>query len=193
MAANTQRVETPLALFHCPTRRKTQLYPVNPSSDLDMAFIYCSLVTTVSRMDYAACIGDADESDTAIWSPYYFTSYAQGDAENWDQLNAPYGFDGVCYRASQVKACDVTDGLSDTYMLGEKYLNPDEYLTGTNWGDDQNAYLGWSNNNHRTAKVIFGGLSYPPTQDTPGDPNDIIFGRLTAWASTWPSATGRST
>ena len=44
LAANTQRIETPLTIFNCPTRRKTQFYPWNATSNLDENFIGCNAV-----------------------------------------------------------------------------------------------------------------------------------------------------
>jgi prepilin-type N-terminal cleavage/methylation domain-containing protein len=191
LAANTQRIETPLPIYNCPTRRKTQFYPVNLSSQVGWPWIYSNAVTVTARMDYAACTGDPDMSYYAsldsIWLPFTVGSYSQGDyysnfsnPTNWHTINALYNFDGICYRASEVRVSDVTDGLAYTYLLGEKYLNPDEYFTGTNWGDDQCEMLGWDDDNHRTARV-YSGISapfdvMPPMQDMAGYPNDVIFG-----------------
>ena len=37
---------------------------------------------------------------------------------------------GIVYTGSLVKMSDITDGTSNTYLLGEKYLDPDNYSTG---------------------------------------------------------------
>jgi len=189
MTANLHRVETALAIWICPTRRRTMLYTCQSYSNLYGNWTYCALPAAIPRMDYAACVGDADESDASIWEPYQISSYAQGwsyalppcaanNQTTWNTLNVPYQFNGISYRASEVRARDVTDGLSVTYMLGEKYLDPEEYYTGTNWGDDQNTCLGWDDDNHRTARVYMGSpvLPYPPMQDTGSLGYDVIFG-----------------
>ena len=37
---------------------------------------------------------------------------------------------GMSYLRSRVTMADITDGTSNTYMLGEKYLTPDNYYNG---------------------------------------------------------------
>ena len=44
------------------------------------------------------------------------------------------------YRKKPTSVADVTDGLSNTYLLGEKYLDPDYYETGQDAGDDDTMY-----------------------------------------------------
>ncbi|QJW94733.1 DUF1559 family PulG-like putative transporter [Frigoriglobus tundricola] len=44
----------------------------------------------------------------------------------------------------RVNAADVSDGLSNTLVIGEKRLNPAQYLTGC-WYDDTGAMAGWDN------------------------------------------------
>ena len=37
---------------------------------------------------------------------------------------------GIVYCGSMIKMADITDGTSNTYLAGEKYLDPDYYATG---------------------------------------------------------------
>ena len=90
---------------------------------------------------------------------------------------------------------DITDGASITYLAGEKFLDPDQYVTGTDWGDDQSAYSGdcddlcrWTGQD--TATTI---VTNPPLPDTPGNGNWSIFGSAIKAASTWRFATARFT
>jgi hypothetical protein len=55
----------------------------------------------------------------------------------------PYArHNGVTFQISQVQVGDITDGLSKTLMIAEKYLMPDFYSTGTGAADDQNIWCG---------------------------------------------------
>ena len=47
---------------------------------------------------------------------------------------------GVIYNYSETTISDITDGTSSTYLIGEKYMNPDNYASGMDWGDDQGMY-----------------------------------------------------
>ena len=38
--------------------------------------------------------------------------------------------------------CDITAGTSRTYLVGEKYLDPDYYYAGCDWGDDRSFATG---------------------------------------------------
>jgi prepilin-type processing-associated H-X9-DG protein len=69
--------------------------------------------------------------------------------------------DGVVFRRSRIRLREVPDGLSATYMLGEKYVEPGSIATGLSDDDDQCLYSGHDRDVLRT------GLE-PPSLDRAG-------------------------
>ena len=73
----------------------------------------------------------------------------------------------------------ITDGLSNTYLLGEKFLDPDNYFSGNDPGDNENAFTGLNWDLTRSATDPNGGgyADIPPAQDSPAsDVNNIQWG-----------------
>ena len=136
---------------------------------------------TDARCDYAACAGD----QLYGWVPAFYGPDTLAQAKSLTQSNtwptrstAPTGRPaapaGIRPRASatcgsKVKVCDITDGTSNTYMLGEQCIGTDYYYSGTSGADNEESYCGYDNDNHRTT-------FYPPMQDTPGFDDYYRFG-----------------
>ena len=165
-AGRTLTAETPLTVFHCPTRRKAILYPYvhgTPYANLNRPSL-------VGRSDYAGCGGD--DRDKMSYGP---TSLAYGDSLTESQWRSYYGEcdSGVFFIRSMCMMASITDGTSNTYLAGERYLDPDHYEDGLTGDDDQGWNLGydwdvirWTNN-----------LAYfLPMQDQPGWVNGHPFG-----------------
>jgi hypothetical protein len=51
-------------------------------------------------------------------------------------------FNGMAFVRSRVRDADVTDGLSNTFLIGEKSVSQDLYELGTSLGDDQTMFVG---------------------------------------------------
>ena len=84
-----------------------------------------------------------------------------------------------------IKKADVLDGAAQTYLVGEEYLGPDWYTTGTDPGDNLAALVG---DNANVARWSF----LPPLPDTPGYSDRLRYGqRPSPPVSTWPFATAR--
>ncbi len=53
-----------------------------------------------------------------------------------------WGAHGIITAMMLTSPADITDGLANTYLAGEKYLQPELYLIGTDLGDNECAYIG---------------------------------------------------
>ncbi len=79
------------------------------------------------------------------------------DTPDTDTIN------GVSFQRSRIGFKHITDGSSNTYAIGEKYMRPDDYEATFSYGDDLGWTSGVSDDMHRSA-------SFPPLQDTLGVP-----------------------
>jgi prepilin-type N-terminal cleavage/methylation domain-containing protein len=171
-AAHAHRAETPLSFFNCPTRRHAIPYPYRTYNEGGTGgpLINADEPDTVARSDYGANGGRTyTDPATCGWSVAGPASIAD-DAT----LASKAGImnrvaDGIVYTLSTVSLADVRDGASNTYMVGEKYLDPDFYFNGRDLGDNENMYIG---DNADISRWTF----EPPLQDQPGLTTDRVFG-----------------
>jgi prepilin-type N-terminal cleavage/methylation domain-containing protein len=163
------RAQTAVALFHCPSRREAVAYPYVHGSP----YVNINAPKVIGRSDYAACSGDGDAD--AYWKGP--SSLAEGDKMSVQQWESYPGTSddatGVIYRRSMVRFAHIRDGASVTYLIGERYLNPDFYQNGTLCANDQGWDLGYDYDVNRWTYS-------KPMQDTPGYNDnggcDTIFG-----------------
>jgi type II secretory pathway pseudopilin PulG len=168
-AALVAQVTTPVAFFNCPSRRQAILY-VNVIG----GFVDCpNNVANVTRSDYAANSGDSG-NDQYFGGPGSLAAGDSGTIANgtWHNTVAD-GLTGISYERSQVKLANITDGASNTYMLGEKYLDPDYYNNGQDGGDNECATIGYDNDQYRSGNS---GWNPALIQDTPGLDDASRFG-----------------
>ncbi len=181
--AMLQLLQTPVSIFNCPTRRSVKLYPRLTSAGATPPWLPATYVNV--KADYAANAGDAQNSagdgfnGTAVW-PGSGLTYTQIDGQQqWTNTScalvashtgvpAPgiWCQSGVIFYHSETKFQQITDGTSNTYLVGEKFMEPGQYeqvLTSpqgstsagsiTNpggYGDNQSAYDGFEWDNERT-------------------------------------------
>jgi prepilin-type N-terminal cleavage/methylation domain-containing protein len=145
-----ERAAMTIKTLVCPSRRNGGPYASSPkgfrNQDKELAAF---------RADYAGNMGDGDDEafpggpDTMeetllpTWESYKvpqsygtFSTYATGIFTYWS--------------FNRIKS--ITDGLSKTYCVGEKWLRSTEYETATNGGDDQVALCGMDRDNLRWAR-----------------------------------------
>ena len=98
---------------------------------------------------------------------------------------------GVICRHSKCRMSSITDGASNTYLLGERYMMPDHYVDGIGADDDQCWSCGYDYDVNRWTNKDGNCV---PMQDTPGYGgfNRAIWQRPRRRAFTWRFATARS-
>jgi prepilin-type N-terminal cleavage/methylation domain-containing protein len=138
-----QVTQTPLPFMNCPSRRPAVLYPHRPSTlDSNVPFNSQKAVD-VAKADYAVNGGTVYTSSTAGPS-----TYAGGKTFSFP--NTDNG--GVSYIRSEVRDAHVRDGLSKTYLIGEKYVRMDAVDSWSNAGDAQCMYIGYDQDTTRVAE-----------------------------------------
>ncbi len=162
-AGAIQMTQMPLKILNCPTRRAGGPWPV-VNGDGNYYNQGGFSITTAARSDYAANCGNFS-SDQISGGP---TSIAAGQ-NNYNFGNS--GFNGVVFAASWISLPTITanKGTSNTYLAGEKYLNPIDYFTGNDPGDNECQYVGFDNDTSRCSASL-------PMKDTQGVQNWLIWG-----------------
>ena len=161
------RLTTPVPTFTCPTRRGPALWPNGKSMTYLVTATPASpswRPTAVVRGDYAANMGSGtlpsnNYRSGASFSPASFVDAWITDAQWQGSFGPPT--DGMIFRRSLVRLREVTDGTSWTYLLGEKYVDPERLAAGTSDDDDHCLYSGHERD------VLRVGLE-PPCQDRAG-------------------------
>ena len=189
---NNRRIATPLSLLYCPTRRNALTYPMS-STGLggNYMFVNGGRPAVVARSDYAANSGDvyfiwyplSGSFPPPSWPCAAGNNYDAGPSDPTSVENPPgqmtaaarTAFNnigtvatGIVYVGSMVKMADIRDGTSNTYLLGEKYLDPDYYTTGWDQGDNECSMIGQNEDIARWSVAAYTSSISTPQQDTPG-------------------------
>lgn len=137
-AGTTTQIGTPLSAFNCPSRRPASGFtnqsgwqPYNAGNS-----------ATLARSDYSVNAGDFAPTTATTNSPSGGPpTLAAGDDPSfpWPDVSR---YTGICYTHTSIRMPQVTDGLSNTFLVGEKYLSPDDYESGSSYGDNECMYVG---------------------------------------------------
>ncbi len=165
-AALIQRDSTPVAIANCPTRRSGGPYVRSGGAALSgngtgTATNYA--MTTPARGDYAANVGDETRFDSKCLniSPNQYNSPKLGFPPSVRE------FTGVTFCGTAVKLRQVTDGLSNTIALGERFIPIDAYEGGdSQWiADDWGLYVGFQDDTVRSTYYDALRNSHSPLND----------------------------
>jgi prepilin-type N-terminal cleavage/methylation domain-containing protein len=162
-------LNTQIPAYYCPTRRSPPQL-----STIDVQRHGTGPMTIGALCDYAICIGNN--------SPPWTNSYAESNGMGRHAVACvTTGTEPALKLVSwkyAITFAQVTDGLSNTLLIGEKHLNPDhlgdyQYGDGTFYNDDWPVSYG-----------RFAGISYPlavfPTDPIP---INVLAGRFGSWHS----------
>jgi type II secretory pathway pseudopilin PulG len=148
-------LQTPISVFNCPTRRRPLAYPLY--SAYGRQSFGSAPVSEVARSDYAMDCGDQATCDFNGFGP---STLEAGDDPDWPWPDTS-DHTGISYMRSRVTTGNVRDGLSRTYLVGEKWLSSANYDTGADHGDDWSMYNGYQDDGHRCTNS-------PPARDSRG-------------------------
>jgi hypothetical protein len=101
----------------------------------------------MTRTDYAINCGWQDMIENG-GGP---SSLSAGDAmKTWGSEAC----NGISYQVSQVRMKAITRGTSNVYLIGERYMNPDNYYTGQDPADNESMFVGFDNDLYRSSITV---------------------------------------
>ena len=176
-------IETPFPLIVCPSRRGTTTHQIN--ADLREKFWNADPPAVAGRADYAANSGTwynqgGGDTRTPGGGPEANSdgTYPNLAEHRWIQQSsrdASERLDGIFTQRSAVTIAQVTDGTSNTLMLGEKAHNSADYETGSSAGDNETWCTGFNNDLYRgmigrirdtRGTVVFDGAPVSDVEET---------------------------
>ena len=167
----TTRIQTPLSFINCPSRRALKVYP-HGSGTYPRTSTGTFTVDNCIKSDYACNIGtDVSHPDCLNNSGEYgytggLSSATPAQIQSYRTKSTGTG---LIFAYSQLTVGEVRDGLSNTYLMGEKYVNTACYETGTDGGDNETGYAGIGNEMGRLGTTVI-------CQDRDGYANTSAFG-----------------
>jgi prepilin-type N-terminal cleavage/methylation domain-containing protein/prepilin-type processing-associated H-X9-DG protein len=139
VAAADQLVASTFSFVNCPSRRASAVLTNANTSEQQAQTDYAG---NGGEQFWGFVASGTGSNSTSMTGPadYYAGTVSPGRA-GW--RDAAKRSNGIFYGTSQTRAADIEDGMSCTYLMGEKYLNSANYTTNTDAGDDQNMYTGY--------------------------------------------------
>lgn len=156
-----QLIQSPLKIVNCPSRRPTMVFPLTANEGGAIGFFNSITPYAAGRSDYAANSGHVycewPNSDLGKGPENYLDAKVRTANRSWGSeqprllftLGGSGTMSGVSFERSMIAMRHVIDGLSRTYMIGERYISQTDYETGMNNGDNETWCTGFNNDNYR--------------------------------------------
>lgn len=126
-------VAKPLSTFNCSMRRNSTLYPATTAFDI---VNLNHTAKQVAKSDYAINGGE-----TPISTGGGPVSASLADLQNYEWPDSKL-VNGVAFLNARIELRDISDGLSSTYLVGEKYVPRTLKSASSYAGDDHSMYCG---------------------------------------------------
>ncbi|AMV32148.1 hypothetical protein VN12_08495 [Pirellula sp. SH-Sr6A] len=163
------RISSNVPIFNCPSRRSGVFAVNNACIPCLRPVGVVTALKMVARSDYAVNIGSGtvDRETINFWPLDFYGPSDDREGVLFSIQNRwpapPPDWSGISYLRRSIKSAEIIDGLSNTILTGEKYLNSLHYKDGLDWGDSESLFSGFNNDNHRSTNS-----RWPLLNDTPG-------------------------
>ncbi len=167
--ALTRMVQIPVKTYICPSRRKAQIWPISSTSHKNFPQVFFG-----AKSDYGANCGDQQWNEYSEGPPGLIPSNPLRPEQVPPGVDlGPRTYTGISFACSAIRLAEITDGTTQTFMVGEKFLNPRKWIDGTDPSDNENMYVGFDNDHYRSTSP---GTYWPPKADSPNLGNLQVFG-----------------
>lgn len=172
-----QRDSMTIDMLNCPSRRPSTPYP----NDQGHTPYNARRSPMHARSDYAGNAGDVRFLEAYVIDSLATRSSFEAVAQVPDWPPKLAWSSGIVWTGSVVPLRAITDGLSNTYALGERYINANNYADGHEHGNDWSMWCGFQDDIARsTYHYRPSGEHRVPLQDTPGLDAEDHFGSVHA-------------